>query len=89
MWPQLLGFIMKSKSAKVGIGALGGSGVLVLVMSLHADITGRIEAQDFSQRERTILMLAPLNTEISNLKSEQTETKDMVRDIHNYLLKSK
>ena len=86
MFAQVLGFIMKSKGAKLGVGALGGSGVLVLVMSLHADITNRIEAQDFQQRERTILMLAPIETEIANLKSEQRETKDMVRDIHNHLL---
>lgn len=89
MFGQILGWIIKSKSIKVGGGVIGGSGLVVLLMGLHSDVTGKIEKQDVLQKEYVGLMLKPIETEIRYLKSEQKETKSMVRDIHNYLLKSK
>lgn len=87
MFAQLLGFLMKSKGAKVGAGAVGGSGLLALVIGLHADITGKIEKQDVAHKEYVQLTLKPVEVQIQGLQKEQAETKVMVRDIHNHLLK--
>lgn len=102
MLARILGWFMKSKTAKIGIGTIGGSGLVALLLAVHADVTGKLNAHKSlakesmriakveyrrDMREYVKLTLQPVQTEISNLKDEAKETKDMVRDIHNYLLK--
>lgn len=86
---QLLTFLFKSKGAKAGAGLVGGSGFLALIVGLHADVTGKIERETIDRKEYVKLVLEPMRTEIKGLQKGQDETKVMVRDIHNYLLKSK
>ena len=38
-------------------------------------------------KEYVELKMVPIEMEMKNLKREQSETKVMVRDIHNYLLR--
>lgn len=80
---------MKSKGLKVGAGALGGSGLIVLILGLNNDISNKLAAQKAEQKEYVQLVLKPVYTEIMYLKQETRETKQLVRDIHNHLLKSK
>lgn len=89
MWTQIVGFIMNNKSVKMGAGALGGSGIILLAMGVHADITNKIDKQDAMQKEYVQLVIEPIRIQIEGLQKDQTETKAMVRDIHNYLLKNK
>ena len=89
MFSSFLGWLLKSKGMKVGAGAVSGSGLLVLLYSANAEINIRFEKQESRQKEYVNLSLKPIQTEISNIKTQQTEIKSMVRDIHSYLLKSK
>lgn len=88
MWTYLAG-LMKSNGTKLSFGAIGGSGLIALIIGLHQDVTAKINRQDAQQKEYVVLVLAPLQTEIQHLQSEQKETKEMVRDIHKYLLQTK
>ena len=89
MFSTLLGWLMKSKGIKIGGSVLGGSGLILLFMGLHTSVNGKINKQDADLKIYVGLVLEPVRTEITNLKKEMSETKTLVRDIHNYLLKSK
>ena len=90
---KMLGWFMASKGAKVGVGALGGSGLIALVLGLHTDVTKRIDHQQIEQkayvREYVQLTLKPVQVEIENLRRDSTETKEMVKEIRNHLLNKK
>lgn len=86
MWTIILGWVLKSKAIKVGVGAVGGSGLLALIFNLHADITQRIDREVENRKEYIQLVISPLQSEVSNLKDGVNETKVMVRDLHNHLL---
>lgn len=85
----ILEAIMKSKSFKVGAGAISGGVLIALILSLHSGVMAKIDKQENEQKEYVLLVLEPVKTEIAHLKEDQKEIKNMVRDIHNYLLKSK
>lgn len=89
MWATLLGWLLKSKAIKAGAGAVGGSGLLALIFSLHTDVTTKIEKVAVERKEYIELVLKPLEVKINNLKDSSNETKQMVRDIHAYLLDTK
>lgn len=89
MFSQIVGWILKSKVAKVGVGAIGGSGLLALIFLLHTDVKAEIEKQDVRQKEHVRLMIVPVQVQMQSLQKQVTETKTMVRDIHNHLLKNK
>ena len=89
MWSLLVSWLVKSKAAKVGAGVASGSGILGLVLGLHYDVTNRIDKVKADRAEYVQLVLEPVNREISHVKDGIDETKDMVRDIHNHLLKTK
>ena len=86
---RLLGGLMKSKGLKMGAGAHSGGGLIVLILGLNNDISNKLIAQKAEQKEYVQLVLKPLQTQIAYLKEETRETKQLVRDIHNYLLKKK
>jgi hypothetical protein len=90
---RVVSWLIESKGAKLGAGAVGGGGVLILVLGLHSNVTGQLQIQKKEQldftREYVSLTIEPLKVEISNLKKDSEETKRMVRDIHQYLLKNK
>ncbi len=88
MWSQLIGWIMKTKAAKIGGSVLGGGGLIALVFGLHQNVNSKIDRVEDRNKEHVQLLLEPVKTEIKHLKKEVKETKDMVRDIHNYLLKT-
>ena len=87
---ELLWAILKSKSVKVGGSILGGSGLIVLITGLHSNVSGKIDAQKIElkadTREYVGLVLEPLKTEISNLKTEQTTANQMIKEIRDYLI---
>ena len=89
MFSSILSWVFKSKGAKVGAGALSGGSVIALLYGANVEINTRFEKQETRQKEYVSLSIKPIQTEISNIKTQQTEIKSMVRDIHNYLLKSK
>jgi len=89
MIASILQWLIKSKGVKVGGTLLGGGSMVALLLGAHADITTKIEKQDERQKEYVQLMLKPIETEMRHLKEETKETKGLVRDIHNYLLKNK
>lgn len=89
MFSQVMMWLLKSKGAKIGAGALGSGGVLILILALHSDVTARITAEKIDRKEYVNLVLMPVQTQITNLKNDIKETKSMVRDIHNYLLNKK
>ena len=89
MLDAILGWILKSRGIKIGAGVFSGGGILFLIFNLNAQVSEKIKYQELKQREYVLLVIEPIKTEINNLKLMQRETKDMVRDIHNYLLKSK
>lgn len=89
MIATILGWFMKSKGAKIGAGALSGGGLVAIILSLHANVMTKIDQQKKDQKEYVNLSIKPIETEISYIKKEQIETKSMVRDIHNYLIKAK
>lgn len=92
MLGSLIKWFMEKKdnrNAKIGAGFLSGSGILLIIFNLHADVTKKINDQDTRQKEHVKLVIEPIKTEIRNIKEEQTEIKTMVRDIHKYLLKTK
>ncbi len=78
--------LMKSKGVKIGGSLLGGSGLIALIMGLHFDVSGKIDKAESNAKQYAELVVAPIKTEITNLKTEVSDTKEMVRDIHNYLL---
>ena len=84
---------MKSKAAKVGAGAIPGGGVLALIFYLNTTVNAKVDKQGIESKSYTQeyvrMAIEPVKTEITNLKEIQKETKKMVRDIHNFLLKSK
>jgi len=89
----ILGWIMKSKVAKVGGGVIGGSGVLfALVFGLNKDLktelNDKMREMDKSHKLYVQLVLKPVEIEIKHLNGHVKETKQMVRDIRNHLLKS-
>ncbi len=86
MWAQLIAWMFKSRAAKVGGGVLGGTAGITLIMGLHANITGQIDKAEAQGKEYVQLKLDPFKVEVVNLKKEVAETKDMVKDIHRYLL---
>lgn len=77
---------MKSNIAKVGAVSIGSTGILALVLNLHAGVTARLDNEISNRKEYVELVLKPMQTEISNLEKETRETKLLVRDIHSYLL---
>lgn len=89
MFSQLAAWLVKSNGAKVGLGAVGGSGIVALVLTLHGDMTNKIQAQDSHHKAYIALSIQPLQTEVRNLRDEQKEIKELVRDIHKYLLENK
>ena len=92
MLSTILNWILKPNVAKVGGATIGGGGIVALILGLHSNVTGKIDniskTVKEDRREYVALSMEPLKTEISNLKKETKETKHLVRDIHNYLLKS-
>ena len=84
---------MKSKAAKVGAGAISGGGVLALIFYLNTAVNAKVDKQGIESKSYTQeyvqMAIEPIKTEITNLKKVQDDTKKMVRDIHNYLLKTK
>lgn len=89
MLSMFLGWVLKSKAVKLSAGVLSGTGILTLIFNLHADVSTRIDKQEVRQKEYVQLSIAPVQRDISHLAKEQAETKSLIRDIHNYLLKSK
>ncbi len=87
MWGHLFSILIQSKLAKTGAGLVTGSGVLVLILGLHQDVLTKIEKQKLANKEYVGLVLTPVETEIRHLKENTKETKQLVRDIHNYLLR--
>lgn len=92
MWAAIFEWLLKSKAAKLSGATIGGGGIVALILGLHSNVTGKIDniskTVKEDRREYVSLSMEPLKTEISNLKKETKETKHLVRDIHNYLLKS-
>lgn len=89
MFTKITEWILKSRGVKIGGGILGGGGAMLLILALYSEVNGKIAKQDIDQKLYVHLVIEPIKTEISNLKTGQNEVKSMVRDIHNYLLKSK
>ena len=85
----ILGWVMKSKGAKLGAGAISCSGLIAVIFNLNAGINNKIDKQDTLHKEYINLSMKPIQTEINSLKTVQSDIKVMVRDIHNYLLKTK
>lgn len=83
-----IAWLLSSKSAKMGAGAIGGSSLLAIVFGLHTDVTHKIEKERVAQKEYVELVLEPIKTEIKHLSGDSRETKQLVRDIHNHLLKN-
>lgn len=89
MLATILNWLVKSKGAKVGAGALSGASLVALLLGASAQINSRFEKQEARQKEYVTLSLKPIEIEIKYIRQAQKETKSMVRDIHNLLLKSK
>lgn len=86
MLTETLGWMIKSKFIKLGGGILGGTGALTLIFGLHGNVVGQIDKAEARSKEYVGLKLGPFETEIKNLKKDVKETKDMVKDIHIYLI---
>ncbi len=83
MWKAILGWIVKSKGAKVGGGVLGGSGVLAALIA-YGDVQVKrvdykIEAKDAMVRQYVDLKDQNLLIEIGHLKEGQLELKRSFR----------
>ena len=89
MIAQLLGFLMKSKGVKFGVGALGGSGIIALILGLNVGVKADLNMQEVRLKEYVQLVIAPIKTEIKNLKVNVDNTNTKVNAIHEYLLKNK
>ena len=88
MFSDLLKWLFTSTKGKVTSLAGSGVAIVVLVMAVQADVGKKLDKQEGRLKEYVNLTIKPIQTDIKNLYREQTETKNMVRDIHNYLLKS-
>ena len=93
MFSLIKSWIMKSKAAKVGAGALSGGSIIALIFYLNTAVVAKVEKQKIELKdyvkEYVQMAIEPIKTEITNLKDIQKETKEMVRDIHKFLLKTK
>lgn len=87
MLTQLLGSIVKSKGAKVGAASLTGGTILALVFFLNADLKSDLHAQEVRQKEYVQLVVAPLEIEIQNMKTNIDNTNTKVNAIYKYLIK--
>lgn len=66
--------------------AIGGGGIVTLVLALHKDVKVKMKEDKAETKEFIEMRLQPITTENDNLKLDITETKQMVRDLHNHLL---
>ena len=93
MFATISGRIMKSKAVKVGAGAISGGSVLALILYLNTAVVAKVEKQKIELKhyvqEYVQMAIEPIKTEIINLKEIQKDIKEMVRDIHKFLLKTK
>jgi hypothetical protein len=93
MWPIILGIFAKGNGAKIGGAAIGGTGIITLILSLHGNISEKIENSQKDQqaymREYVDLTVRPITSELKHQNGDIKETKALVRDIHSYLLKRK
>lgn len=93
MWSAIFSTFVKGNGIKIGVAAGGSISVFTLIMSLHGNISKKIEDSQKEQksymREYVELTIRPITTELKNQKVHIKETKELVRDIHNYLLKRK
>ena len=90
---QILGWIMKSKAAKVGGGVIGGSSVLFAFVfginkELKTDMNNKMIQMDKDHKAHVQLVLKPVQTEMKHLNIHIKETKEMVRDVRNHIMKS-
>lgn len=86
MWAIVISLLGQANVAKVGATTIGASGMLMLIFTLHGDLKKTVDAQEVYMKTHVKLVLEPIYIEIKNLELNQSETKIMVRDIHNHLL---
>ncbi len=79
MWVTILGWIMKSKGAKVGGGIIGGSGVVAMLM-------GFVNVKEESLRQYVDSKHEIAIEKVINIKDDVSEIKSDVKWLKNYLI---
>lgn len=89
MLNQILDWIMKSKGVKVGAASLTGGGVIVLILGLYTSVKSESKVQELRLKEYVHLVVAPIKTEIQNLKTNIDNTNTKVNAIYEHLINTK
>lgn len=82
-------WILSSKVIKTTMGGTAATGLLGLIFNLHSDVVTRIEKQDVAHKEHIQLVIKPLERDMKSFERNQNEIKQLIRDIHRHLLKTK
>jgi len=82
MLSLIVQWLAKSNAAKVGTGAMTGGGFLALIFTLHQDVKSDIRQETMDRKEYVELVVKPL-------KEDTKETKQLVKEIRDYLIKQK
>lgn len=78
-----MGWILKSKAAKLTSGALAGGGsLLALVFGLHADLKSEVKAAEFRSKSYAVTQISHvsvvLEVKLSNIERGQEEIKTLL-----------
>ncbi len=73
MWATVLGFLIKSKVAKVGSGTLIGSGVISILISFIG--SKEIELRNYVDLKHDVVL-----SDVIHLKEGQTDIKSQMKD---------
>lgn len=82
MWNWFKDFVLKSKTAKFGGGALGGGVLVSVLLTLHGDITGRIESAEARTKSYADMKHQMAIQEISHLRRGQEEIKSLLKVVN-------
>lgn len=85
---KLLSWFVTSKTVRIGSSVAGGAGVLTLILSLNSTVNAKVDKAEVRTKRYAELIIEPVKVEIAHLKEKVKETNEMVKDIHNYLLKN-
>lgn len=80
---------IKTKTAKVGGGVVGGGSVLAVIFFLHGNLTGEIEKAEARSKEHIDLKLEPFKVEVKNLKEKVYDTNLKVNELYKHTFKQK